>query len=74
MKFTLSYGDGTLIQVLLLKEFLQCEVGEWDSPYPNTVEDSSVYGLIEAWGQSDDWLGVLLQEKGAPDRVKIEEI
>ena len=45
--------------------------GEWYSPFPNTNEDSLVFGLIESYGQSDNWVGALLYEEGEPDKVII---
>lgn len=73
MKFTLSWGDGTLIEVLLLKEFLSCKAGEWYGGYPSTLEDSEVYEVFHSWERSDGWLGAVLEDKGIPDYVKIEE-
>jgi hypothetical protein len=47
--------------------------GDWAYPYPNTIQDSFVYGLIEGWTQGDSYLSQLIYEKGIPNRVILTE-
>lgn len=48
--------------------------GVWEAPFPNTAEDSLVFGLIEMYGQSEGAKSAVLWEHGEPDRVVIEEV
>lgn len=48
--------------------------GEWSAPYPNTVEDSQVFGLIEGWSQGERFITSMLYEMGEPNAVIIETV
>lgn len=48
--------------------------GVWEAPFPNTVEDSVVFGMIELYAQSDGAKASVLWEHGEPDQVVIEEV
>lgn len=49
-------------------------VGKWSQPYPNTEEDSIVFGLLEAYGQSEGPLAILMWQVGEPLTVEIAEV
>lgn len=50
---TVEFADGALYRFPFEEEpHAILKRGEWTPPYPNTVEDSVVFGLLEMWGQS----------------------
>lgn len=46
--------------------------GLYTAPFPNTVEDSYMYGMVEAWGQSDHPVAYLSYHHGDPILVDIK--
>ena len=48
--------------------------GDWTFPFPNTAEDSVVFGLIESYSQSEGAAFAVLWENGEPSRVTIQEL
>lgn len=48
--------------------------GEWSYPYPNTEEDSFVFGMMESYAQGDSPIAVFIQAQGYfPDKTIISE-
>lgn len=48
-------GEGQTATLSFLGDFdpEHDKEGIWSPPYPNTIEDSYVFGLLESWGQAD---------------------
>lgn len=47
--------------------------GEWIYPYPNTEEDSWVFGLMEVYAQGSSPVAVFVQSQGLPDKTIISD-
>lgn len=72
----LHFDDKTIITIeseVWDEEYETLVYGDWSYPYPNTIEDSFVYGLIEGWSQGDSYLSHLIYEKGIPNRVTLND-
>jgi hypothetical protein len=73
---TLTFLFNNDTKVSFKETFYDYEIpnGEWNAPYPNTTEDSFIFGLLETYGQSDDsWLGLLMRWEGEPNKVIVTD-
>lgn len=72
---TLEFEDGALYRFHQDEdEYSRLTPGVWTPPYPNTREDSQVFGLLEAWRQYPEGpIFCLLEEHGEPVKVTIAE-
>lgn len=75
-RITMEFPNGTLYAFNTDEpgnsEWLRA--GEWTFPFPNTTEDSLVFGLIEMYSQSEGAAHSILWENGEPETVKIEAL
>ena len=73
-KITAEWEDGTVFG--FPEEFDEDENvvnGEWTSPYPNTQEDSLVFGLMEVWAQGSGAMTDICWDHGEPIKVTIQD-
>ena len=74
IKFRITYTgeNGTIYSVL--EEFEEgyiTKLGTWENPFPNTEEESTAFGLLESFGQSDYFPYIFQTEE---DVIKIEVV
>lgn len=73
-RITMYFPDHSVLSFIEQDPGDYLRAGEWVQPYPNTDEDSVVFGLIEVYSQSEGSVFAALWEKGEPDRVEITKI
>ncbi len=67
---TYKIETGHLDEIELEKYY---RIGSWSKPYPNTFEDSVVFGELEALVQSKGYTRGMLYELGEPKTFEIFE-
>lgn len=74
-RVTMNFEDGAVYS-FVEKDFGEgyLYAGEWNAPFPNTAEDSLVFGLMEAYAQGEGPATSVLWAHGEPHRVVIEEL
>lgn len=73
-RITMHFADHSVLSFLEEDPGDYLRPGVWNQPYPNTKEDSVVFGLIEVYSQSEGSVFATLWEKGEPDRVEITKV
>lgn len=68
----LDRAEYSFVENTLDEDYLR--PGVWEAPFPNTADDSLVFGLIEMYAQSEGAKASVIWEHGEPDRVVIEEV
>ena len=74
MQFRITfYGNkGTIYSYLDERKEDRLTIGEWTSPFPNTEEESTAFGLWESLGQSE-YCPREFFEGEEVNRIKIEK-
>jgi len=74
-RITMYFPDHSVLSFIEQDPGDYLKQGEWNQPYPNTDEDSVVFGLIEVYSQAENSsVFSCLWEKGEPDRVEIMKV
>lgn len=73
-RITMHFPDHSILSFIEQDPGDYLRAGTWRQPYPNTDDDSVVFGLIEVYSQSDGSVFATLWEKGEPDMVEITKV
>ena len=69
-RYELKFADGSNYS-FIEEDYGTVIEGTWNAPYPNTQEDSQVFGMMETWAQGESAVTNVLWDKGEPIMVTI---
>ena len=74
-RVTLWFEDGTFYSSLQgMEGYGDVPEGTWRAPFPNTREDSFVFGFLESEAQSESPIAAVMSCHGEPDMVTISKM